>query len=221
MKLQSFGCSFICGDDLSDHSNIEDPLFAYSKKTWPALIAKNLGLQYECHARPARGNFYILSQIIMQSCQKDPGIFVINWTWIDRHDYIDDQEFWTTLMPGQRTPESKFYYRYLHSQLRDMLSTVYAINTAIDWLEERHIPFLMTYMDYNILTPIDPDWHDPRYLSAMQDKIRPYLYDFDGQNLLDWSKTNDFAISPNWHPLDQAHESAAQYLMPLLHNKLS
>jgi phospholipase/lecithinase/hemolysin len=42
-------------------------------------------------------------------------------------------------------------------------------------------------------------------------------------NFLDWSRKHNYAISENWHPLEQAHQLAADYLLPtvnhLLHTK--
>jgi hypothetical protein len=214
MKLKSFGCSFIYGSDLSDQVDNELPPFAYSNLTWPAIIAKNQALDYECYAYPGSGNFKILCDIISQASLDDPSIFLINWTWIDRFDFVDDTEHWTTLRPSENDDVAKTYFKHLHSQIKDMITSIYAVNTAIDFLQQRKIPFFMTYMDYLLLENIDPNWHDPKYVSVMQNKIRNFLVDFDGKNFLDWSRDQSFAISENWHPLEQAHHTAADYMLP-------
>jgi hypothetical protein len=72
----------------------------------------------------------------------------------------------------------------------------------------------MTYMDYLLLEHINPNWHDPKYVSVIQNKVKNFLGDFNGKNFLDWSRDNGFAISGNWHPLEQAHQAAAEYMMP-------
>ena len=92
-----------------------------------------------------------------------------------------------TLRPSVDDRIAKIYFRHLHSQIRDMITSVYAVNTAIDFLRERQIDFVMTYMDNLILEPIDPNWHDPRYISVMQNKIKNFMIDFVGINFLDWS----------------------------------
>jgi hypothetical protein len=69
-------------------------------------------------------------------------------------------------------------------------------------------------MDYNLLTPINPNWHDPRYLEVLQQKLKKYLVNFDGVNFLDWSKKNKFTISDSWHPLEEAHQAASEYWLP-------
>lgn len=211
MKLKSFGCSFIYGSDLLDESSI---LQQPSEITWPALIAKKLDLEYECFASPGSGNLKILCDIISQASLNDPSIFWINWTWIDRFDFVDNAEQWMTLRPSVDDRIAKIYFRHLHSQIRDMITSVYAVNTAIDFLRERQIDFVMTYMDNLILEPIDPNWHDPRYISVMQNKIKNFMIDFDGKNFLDWSRHHGFPISENWHPLDSAHQAAADYMLP-------
>jgi hypothetical protein len=214
MKLKSFGCSFIYGSDLSDQVDNELPPFAYSNLTWPALVAKNRTLDYECYACPGSGNLKILCDIISQASLDESAIFLINWTWIDRFDFVNDAEQWTTLRPSVDDDLAKTYFKHLHSQIKDMITSVYAVNTALDFLNERQIPFVMTYMDLLMLENIDPDWHDPKYVSVMQNKIKNFLNDFDGKNFLDWSRDNGFAISENWHPLEQAHRAAADLMLP-------
>ena len=214
MKLKSFGCSFFYGSDLSDQVDHDWPPFAHSDLTWPSLIAKDQELIYECYACPGTGNLKILCDIISQASLEESAVFVINWTWIDRFDFVNDAEQWTTLRPLVDDHVSKIYYKHLHSQIKDMITSIYAVNTAIDFLRERQIPFVMTYMDPLILENIDPDWHDPKYVSVMQKKIKNFLNDFDGKNFLDWSRDQGFAVSENWHPLEQAHQAAANYMLP-------
>jgi len=223
MKIKSFGCSFIYGSDLED-SEIEviDPGIGYfpSKLTWPALLATRLGLDYECYAIPGQGNFKILCDIVSQGSLDDKSLMLINWTWIDRYDYLDDREQWNTLRPSENSELEKFYYRNLHSQYQDLLKSIYYINTAIDFLNEKNYPFVMSFMDNNLLTPINPDWHDPRCLEVIQTKISKHLTTFEGMNFLDWSQHCGFSISKTWHPLEEAHVGAADYMFGLVKHKL-
>jgi hypothetical protein len=78
----------------------------------------------------------------------------------------------------------------------------------------------MTYMDHNLLTPVDPNWHDPKYISIMQDKIKLSLTDFQGKNFLDWSRDRGFEISDNWHPGEAAHRAAAEYMLPKIRQEM-
>jgi len=211
-KLKSFGCSFIYGTDLED-SEIEDSEIegAASKKTWPALISKKLNLSYQCYAGPGQGNFKIYTDILANSYTNDTAIYIINWTWIDRFDYVDQQEHWNTLRPADENQEQTFYYRHLHSQLSDMISSASYIVSAAEHLDSLNCQYIMTYMDHNLLTPINPNWHDPRYLEVLQQKLSKLLVNFEGLNFLDWSKKYQYPISKSWHPLEAAHQAAADY----------
>lgn len=221
MKLKSFGCSFIYGSDLADQINYdpaqtlyEDP--THSLKTWPALMAEKLGLEYECYALCGIGNFKILCDIVCQASLDDPAVFVINWTWMDRFDFVDDTEQWQTVRPGQSCDRSKNYYKHFHSHIKDMMSSIYNINSAVTILQDLKIPFVMTYMDYNILSNLDPNYHDPKYVSVVQKRIRPFLLDFENKNFLDWSRHKGYRVSDLWHPLEEAHEAAAELMLPVI-----
>ena len=63
MKLKSFGCSFIFGSELHD-DGYGGPHATPSQHTWPALLAKDLGYDYQCYARPGSGNLRILNEVL-------------------------------------------------------------------------------------------------------------------------------------------------------------
>jgi len=205
--LKSFGCSFIYGSDLHD----TEWYLSESEFTWPAVIAKNLNLNYVCYALPGQGNFKIYCDILANSYKNDPSVYVINWTWIDRFDYVDNNERWSTLRPAENSQEQKFYYQYLHSQLCDMISNASYIVSAAEHLKSLNCSYIMTYMDYNLFTAIDPNWQDPRYLEVLQQKLQKILVNFNDQNFLDWSRHHNFLISDARHPLEEAHQAAANY----------
>jgi hypothetical protein len=217
-KLKSFGCSFIYGSELQDTAL--DHGLSPSQSTWPALISKQLNLEYHCYARPGQGNFKIYCDILANSYRNDDSVYVVNWTWTDRFDYIDSQEHWNTLMPAQENNLQDFYYRNLHSQLNDMIYNASWIVSAAEHLRSLNCNFIMTYMDYNLLTPIDSNWHDPRYLEVLQQKLRKILVNFNGVNFLDWSQQNNYPVSHLWHPLEAAHEAAADYWLPHVQSRV-
>lgn len=215
MKIKSFGCSFIFGTDLSD--DIHNGRYAYpSQLTWPALIAKRTGIAYECFARAGSGNLRILESIIAESATSDSNdLFVINWTWIDRFDYTTADDAWKTILPVNETAEADFYYRNLHSQYKDKLLALTYIQSAIDLLNRKKIPFVMTYMDELIF---EKEWHCSPAILTLQKDIKPYLLDFEGRTFLNWAKYNKYPISAGMHPLDQAHSVAAEYISNKIRN---
>jgi hypothetical protein len=209
MNLKSFGCSFIFGSDLADDGRGKR-YATPSKMTWPSLLANKLGREYSCHARPGSGNLQILERVIAQAAldNKD-SLYIIGWTWIDRFDFVHPvKNLWQTIMPIDQDSVAKQYYRDLHSQYRDKLTTLIYIKTAVDILTQHGIPFIMTNIDELIW---ENEAHSTHAIKHMQDHIRPYFRYFEDQTFLDWSRKQGFEISSAWHPLEPAHSAAADY----------
>lgn len=220
MKLKSFGCSFIFGSDLSDET-LGEPYEKASQLTWPALLAQDLGLEYQCYARPGSGNLRILEKVLSM-ISHEPATFVIGWTWIDRFDYTvephennhvydlaNEANLWKTVMPVDSDHRAKNYYKYLHSQYCDKLTNLIYIKTAIDSLQQRNIPFVMTYMDELLF---ETQWHYNSTIENLQNYIRPHMTKFQGQTFLNFSKQNGFPISDTYHPLETAHQAAFELI---------
>jgi hypothetical protein len=211
MMIKSFGCSFIWGSDLSDSGRIGGSA-PYSRLTWPAILSRQLKIHYSCHAFPGIGNLRILEQVLNQAESASQDFFVIGWSFIDRFDY-HEQDRWRTLLPVlESTGPAEFYYRKLQSEYVDKLSTLIHIRTAIDVLNQKRIPFLMTYMDPLLL---DQTWHVSDAVVSLQQYVQPYLHLFDNQTFLEWSRAHNYPISAHMHPLDSAHAAAADIILPV------
>jgi phospholipase/lecithinase/hemolysin len=219
MRLLSFGCSFIFGNELADDGR--DGLWATaSQLTWPAHLARELGRSYHCHARAGSGNLQIMEQILDQATNSDSeDFFVVGWSWTDRFDYYPatptdlSRSPWRTIMPIDDNKVAEVYYKYLHSEYRDKLTNLVYVKTAIDALTQRRIPFVMTYMDSLMF---DQQWHTTQATSQLQQQIVPHMTTFEGQNFLDWSRSHNYPVTELWHPLEQAHQAAAQYIFDIL-----
>lgn len=234
MNLKSFGCSFIFGSDLADADDWRNPLKSSSNNTWPGLVANKLGYNYQCYALPGGGNLQIVDRVLTQSAVCDTtDLFVINWTWTDRFDYYNQnwnkqlQEWqlsadyyinypnvlwneWHSLRPSEETDLSKMYYRELHSEYQSKLTCLSYIKLVIDTLCQKKISFIMTYMDELLF---DQNYHTTPAVLYLQEYIRPHLTTFDGKTFLDWSRANGYPESSNWHPLEEAHQAAANYVI--------
>jgi hypothetical protein len=223
-KLKSFGCSFIYGSELSDEL-LNDPSKYYqppthSKLTWPAHLAQHLNYNYLCYARPGSGNLQIADQVLSHLATNEQALFIINWTFIDRFDYVDinnptkswpDQWVaWSTLMPIDETDIAKTYYKNLHSEIRDKLTTLMSIKLVLDTLQQKNCPFIMTYIDDLMF---DKQWHTTPAITDMQDYILPHMTTFDGLNLQQWTKKNGYPITSIGHPLEQAHAAAGKLMI--------
>ena len=214
--LKSFGCSFIFGSDLSDDG--QTVTYATpSKLTWPALMAKKIGLNYACYARPGSGNLRILESVLSHAATGEKDLFVIGWTWIDRFDYTTTQDEWKTILPVDTTALAKTYYKDLHSQYRDKLTTLLQIRIAIDALNQSQIPFIMTYMDDLIF---ESKWHTTSAVIRLQEFVQPYMTTFEGNTFLDWARTKNYEISPTLHPLEPAHAAAAKFMLKQIQKTL-
>lgn len=221
MNLKSFGCSFIYGSELSDEVLWDEATRRYpkhSKLTWPAQLARHLNYNYLCYAKPGAGNLQIAERVLTHLATNEQALFVINWTFIDRFDYIDlnnPYEWsggmrWSTLMPVDETDIAKTYYKQLHSEIRDKLTTLMSIKLVVDTLNQKNCPFIMTYMDDLMF---DKRWHTTPAITDMQNYVHPHMTTFDGLTLQQWTKKNGYPITGIGHPLDQAHAAAGQLMI--------
>ena len=218
MKLKSFGCSFIFGSELAD-VYYEGTTLVASKSTWPALLAQNLGYAYECYARPGSGNLQIAERVLSQAANPNISLFVIGWTWIDRFDYKNSTndlpedirwKHWRTLLPSDNTPQATTYYKELHSEFRDKLTTLMSIRLVIDTLTQKGIPFIMTYMDDLMF---DQEYNISPAVTELQEYIRPHMTTFDNLSFLEWSRKNGYPETAKWHPMEKSHLEASKYII--------
>ena len=210
MQLKSFGCSFIYGSDLIDANN-----------AWPALLATQLGYGFKCYARPGSGNLQIAERVLNQIANSNNSdLFVIGWTWIDRFDYndISKADSWETIRPVDETAVATTYYRDLHSEYRDKLTSLMTIKFTIDTLTQNNIPFIMTYMDDLLF---DQRWHTSNSIEYLQMYVKPYMTTFEGQTFLNWSRSNGYPIGLGGHPIETAHLSAGDYMIKRFDKEIS
>lgn len=200
MKLKSFGCSFIFGNELQD-----------SNSSWPALVAKHYDLEYQCHAQPGSGNLRILESVLTALADPEPAVYVIGWTWIDRFDYTDPAtDHWRSILPADRDDQAQYYYRHFHSQYRDKLATLIHIKSAQDAVRAGGHCLIMTHIDDLIF---ETEWHCSPAVAQLQNSILPNIVQFENQTFLNWSRQNGYEISDQWHPLESAHRAAADVMI--------
>ena len=68
-------------------------------------------------------------------------------------------------------------------------------------------------MDTILMETINPNWQDPRSVTVLQDQIGPHLNWFGSTTFLEWSRSKGYTESERWHPLEQAHRAAADYMI--------
>ena len=217
MNLKSFGCSFIFGSELSDDGR-NGHYATGSKLTWPAHVAGHLGYNYLTYSRPGSGNLQIAERVLTHLATNEQAFFVIGWTYIDRFDYVDTNNTekkwpgmpWSTIMPVDTTDIAATYYKNLHSEIRDKLTTLMSVQLVIDTLKQKGCPFIMTYMDDLMF---DQRWHTTPAITDLQNYIKPHMTTFEGTNFQQWSKKNGYPITAVGHPLESAHAAAGELMI--------
>jgi hypothetical protein len=104
MILVAGGDSFTYGSELKDGVTPFNPHGTepaqpqVSLSTFPALLAKEFGMQYECAAYPGFSNSAI-RRTTMNTCERlqDIGLVVVNWSFAGRYEFrfnYDTEERW-------------------------------------------------------------------------------------------------------------------------------
>jgi len=218
-SLYSFGDSFTYGDELADCNG------QASNHTWPALIGNKLGCfdHYGCHAEGGRGNQHISYNVFRayaRSWYKNRNFFIINWTWIERFDYLADNSIdWHTLHPRDDDNLSHFFYKNIDNQCWNLIRNLQIIYATIQFLESHACKFFMTCIDDNLLST---NYHleFAGCIATLQSLVRPYINHIENKNFLDWSKDKNFTLGPGGHPLEEAHQAAADYLIDVIKHQL-
>jgi len=106
-----------------------------------------------------------------------------------------------------------FYNDYTgKSLLWNKFRNLQAILSCQYILESMKVKNIQTYMDHELLDSTQPDM-SPEYVQAMQKIISPKLELFENNmNFLEWARYNKYPVTdwPGDHPLEEAHQAAAE-----------
>jgi hypothetical protein len=218
-KIVSFGDSFIFG---SEQQNNKD-----GAAGWPGRAAADLGCEYQTLAHPGRSNEYIAQQIYSYFSSNTANLVVINWTWMARWEfYVLKNQEWITLgtscIPNvlAETIERNdahdivnFFNNHINAGiLWNKFRNLQTINSVQQFLKEKNINTIQTYMDYDMFDiECRHEALTPDYINELQKLIYPKLELFEGQNFLDWSYKHGYHVTElGLHPLEDAHIAAAK-----------
>lgn len=190
----------------------------YSRNTWPALLAKEKNLDYRCFAEAGCSNQSIVRQFftyLPNITEKDT--VVINWTWIDRWDFhIDNvsvEHQWITIRPSDNDDEYKeyqdIYFKYIHGELWTKYETLKLMLLVQSTLDKLNINYITTTIDPLVF---DTNFHTQEYIKTLQHLVKDKFIWFEGLSFYEWAKHNNYKISDKWHPLEEAHEKAFEYI---------
>jgi len=215
MKLKSFGCSHIYGSEMPDLPTRK--IAEGSNLTWPALLAERLNLKYSTYAWPGRGNLFIAEQVLNQI--EEPALFVINWTYIDRFDFKDASSShtqhrpgsnWITCRPSDDDQFNKAYYKYLHSEYADKITSLMQVKTCVDALIQHNRPFIMTYMDELMF---NNQWNTSPAIKYLQDQLSPHMVTFENKNFVRYTEAHGFPLTDSDHLTVAGHKFCADYVI--------
>lgn len=210
-KIIAVGDSFLYGNELPDCTP-EKP----SNLTWPALIAQEMGLQYQSLSKPGHSVQFVLRELIESVTKENNVFYIILWPSANRYEYLNkDNNNWTQLTPNNilngtdMSPDiHKLYYSHVNSLLGDKWQNLLCIYTALQVLKNSKNLFSMSVISDFIY---NTEWHNPPYVKFLQDETKPYITQFDGLNFVDWANKCNFPIGIRMHPLTEAHAAAAKY----------
>lgn len=212
-RVISFGDSFTWGTDLKD-CTAQHP-DGFSKLTWPALISNYLNLPYHCYAIGGASNQGILRRVLEYPLDKND-LVIVNWTWSDRYEFFNlahnpviSQTGWATIRPTCTSSNSKLYYKHFHSELGDKFTTLQNMVTCLHYLQSIGCNFFMTSIDKNI---IKRHMNSRLYTTRLLELVNNRLVWFNNEGFYQWAKDNDFPLSDTWHPLEEAHQAAFEYI---------
>lgn len=229
MKIVSFGDSFIYGSELQDNLD--------GSRAWPGLVANQLGCEYETLANPGCGNENIAMQMYsyFENNSTSKTLAIVNWTWAGRWDFYHAKgefEKWVTIGPTcvpeklEKTLNSiknsaevvNFGQKYvIKNILWNKFRSLQTMYSALQYMHSKKVNAIHTYMDRMIF---DTKMCAPDYIVALQDRVKPYMLDWDGQTFLEWSDSQGFYKTELLHPLEDTHQSACKFWKDIYQDKL-
>ena len=222
-KIIAFGDSFTRGDELANCSTkgTHNPYFVFSTDTWPALLAKKLGIGYDCIALGGRGNQWISWAV--QQCPEHyiDCLFIVNWTYFGRFDYVDCKDEWQTMSPNSNKNVSHEYYKTFDNDIWNLNRNIQIMYATLHLLKENSIDYIFTCQDAGVKQTIDTlrseyvlnnqtTWR--KSISSLSKPIVSNITDFEGLTFREWADKHDYPVGPGGHPLEKAHAEAAKYI---------
>lgn len=206
-KLWAFGDSYTFGHDLSDCPSIKDP--TPSQLSYAALVAKELGYEYECKANGYYANNAIARTVIENINNIDQNdIVLIMWTFPVRREFMLEDGL-RTISQKDDHEFAKHYIKYAdlsdHWMIKQSLKDIYLTQELL--CDHRYL-FLSSVSDLNKAV-INRYKH-----IELTDKIDiAHWVVLDKQ--LGFHEWSEFILNRKHigHPPDQAHQELANLIL--------
>ena len=216
-KVVGVGCSFIHGSELGD----EVP---YSKSTYPAIVAKEIGAEYDCLAYPSASNQGIAKNILEHKPSTDT-LYIVQWTYPSRFgvylnfkikDKQKNKTNWFDLAPNSWDYNPKAFHEYTEysTQLVDL---------GIPDLSEQYYKYTGNTQQFIFQTTMaikavqqHCNETDSAYLfyTATGELLQlKDVHGFDQSGFVEWAQKGGYKHGPYKHPLHEAHKDAAMFVL--------
>ena len=228
MKLLAAGCSFVYGNELADQHGVEP-----SQQTFTALLARQLGMDYQSVAVPGTGSDSHV-RCVVSACDKDVGMVVVAWSYSGRYEFYFEECGWTEINHVEgRVKQVRDAAYPLHRALFASLTDQYQWYTYVrdivflqNWLKSQGVPYIFCGIDPGFTAQACAD---PAYqaLYSSIDWDPWFFWTVDGKNVgfRNWAEIMSisdprFEISTqDQHPLEYAHSYTAQLLAEWMKTK--
>jgi hypothetical protein len=168
------------------------------------LIAKQLNYKYECYAECGIGNLKIADLVLSQLAHDTESLYIVQWTGKNRFDIKPDN--WHTIVPKSSTDLAVTYYKNYYNDYTSSLTNLIYIKSIIELLNSKNVNYIMTYSYDDVLVPDGPA------IELLINSVKPHLISFNGHGMYDWAKINNYPCGARHHPLEEAHQAAADYI---------
>lgn len=228
MIIVAGGDSFVWGDELAGVTYLE-----HSNTVIPALLAKELNLEYRCAARAGNSNDAI-ARMTMAACeqalleQTELAVLVM-WTFPFRYEFNFNYPIsspispWASLNPNNTKAEiedfANYFFKHVGSNdIYQNYNTLRSIVVLQAYLKTKNIPYLFTLADNRIFDTFDDV--NLKLLMDIIDQDNWYLFPpGQGANQTEtprgfyqWAVENKYNVGPGHHPLEDAHCDAADLI---------
>jgi hypothetical protein len=223
MILVAGGDSFVWGSELADSPN-GGPI-GFSSNTFPALLAKQYGFEYNCAAYPGNSNNAIARTTILACKQAENQVAVIvTWTFMPRFEFRFNNK-WESINPHNCKKEfsafSDYFFKHVGlDRVYQSYNTLQSILTLQTYLKEHNIPYMFTASDNNFCSDPNSLPEDTRTLWELVDWNQWWFFPEANEHWLtttprgfyQWAMENKYTIGPHGHPLEDAHKDAAELM---------
>ena len=223
MIIVAAGDSFVWGSELADSPN--GAANSYSRRTYPALLAQQAGLDYVCAAYPGNANNAITRTAIATLDQTKNAVLIANWTYPQRREFYFGNQ-WSSITSWHTAHEefSKSYFQHVgDSEYYEVYSVLKEIVMLQHYCEINHVPYLFTTADNHFYQREQYDRTHDSYIDSLYRQINwnNWFWFEPGtapdevcapRGFYQWAIENKYTCGPQGHPLEQAHQAAANLM---------